>query len=126
LIKNIKGAYGQMILRDIFRASFFCLLVGSILSGCTEKKSFTLDKDDIRFVGFYSDYLLVSGISGEKGPDVLNTPNSADIQALLLQHALTRESLNHKTEVYKQNPDLWREVLLQVRENIRKKSALVK
>ncbi len=115
-----------MILRNIFRASFFCLLVGSILSGCTEKKSFTLDKDDIRFVGFYSDYLLVSGISGEKGPDVLNTPNSADIQALLLQHALTRESLNHKTEVYKQNPDLWREVLLQVRENIRKKSALVK
>ena len=115
-----------MILRDIFRASFYCLVAGFILLGCAEKKSFTLDKDDIRFAGFYSDYLLLSGVPGEKDTVVLNAPNSADINALLVRHALTRESLNRKTEAYKQNPDLWREVLLQVRENIRKKSAAVK
>ena len=112
-----------MILRDIFRASFLCLLVSFILAGCTEKKSFTLDKDDIRFEGFYSDYLLLSGVTGDKDVVVLNAPNSADINELLVRHALTRENLNRKTEAYKQNPELWREVLLQVRENIRKKSA---
>ncbi len=112
-----------MTLRDTFRASFFCLMFGCILLGCTDKRSFTLDKDDIRFVGFYSDYLLVSGVPGEKESVVLNAPNSIAINELLTRHALTRESLNRKTEAYKQNPELWREVLLQVRESIRKKSA---
>ena len=115
-----------MTLRDTFQTSLFCLLFGFILLGCSDKKSFTLDKDDIRFVGFYSDYLLLSGVPGEKETVALKSPDSAECNDLLLRHALTRESLNRKTEAYKQNPDLWREVLLQVRENIRKKSALVK
>lgn len=112
-----------MTLRATFRASFFCLIFSFILFGCSEKKSFTFDKDDIRFVEFYSDYLQLSGVLGENGPVVINALNSEDIDELLVRHTITRESLNRKTEAYKKNPELWREVLLQVRENIRKKSA---
>ncbi len=111
-----------MTLRDTFQTSLFCLLFGFILLGCSDKKSFTLDKDDIRFVGFYSDYLLLSGVPGEKETVALKSPDYAECNDLLLRHALTRESLNRKTEAYKQNPELWREVLLQVRESLRKKS----
>ncbi len=111
-----------MTLRNTFRISFFCLFFGFVLLGCSEKKSVTLDKDDTRFVGFYSDYLLLSGVPGENDTVVLIVLNSADLNELLLRNALTRESLNRKTDAYKQNPELWRAVLLQVRENIRKKS----
>jgi hypothetical protein len=112
-----------MTLRHTFRISFFCLFFGLVFLGCSEKKTFTLDKDDIRFVGFYSDYLLLSGVLGENDAVELNRLNSADLNELLVRHALPRESLNRKAEAYKQNLELWRAVLLQVRENIRKKSA---
>ncbi|MEI8185782.1 MAG: hypothetical protein WCG19_03700 [Chlorobiaceae bacterium] len=108
-----------MTLRNTFRTSFLLLFFCFSLLGCNEKKSFTLDKDDSRFVGFYSDYLLLSGVPGENDAVVLD---SAELSDLLVRHALTRESLTRKTEAYKQHPELWRAVLIQVRENMRKKS----
>ncbi len=112
-----------MTRRHPFRASIISVvLVFVFLGGCSEKKLYTLDKDDIRFVEFYSDYLLLSGVVVEHDTEVLTVLNSDEINKILVRHELTRESLQRKTEAYKHNPELWRSVLLQVRENLRKKS----
>ena len=115
-----------MILRVYFRSLFFSLVFGLVLFGCSEKKSFTLDNDDIRFAGFYSDYLLLAGVPGEKENVVRNPVNAEELNELLVRYAFTRESLHRKSEAYRENPELWKKVLLQVRENMHKKSASVK
>jgi hypothetical protein len=112
-----------MTLSNTFRTSFFCLVFGLILFGCSEKKPFSLDKDDIRFAGFYSDYLLVSGVSSGNDNAVPNAVDSSELNQLLERNALTPETLKRKTQIYKENSELWKAVLVQVRENIRKKSA---
>ncbi len=104
------------------RSSFFCLLFICALSGCGGEKLVRLDKDDVRIAGFYSDYLVLSGITPHDGGEGLAQLNSTDIDELLLRHALTRESLARKREVYMRNPELWRSVLELVRLNIRKKT----
>jgi hypothetical protein len=78
-----------------------------------------LDKDDIRFAGFYSDYLHYSGVTSVKDgiePVVLNL---ADIDMLLSRHALTRQRVEEKMFAYKRNPERWQLVLYQVRLHIR-------
>ena len=112
-----------MKLRDTFRASFFCLVFAFTLLGCGEKKSSLLDQDDIRFAGFYSDYLLVSGVIASDETAVLAVHYSTELDSLLLRHAMTREILSRKVQLYKESPELWRSVLVQVRANIRKKTA---
>ncbi|NTV06415.1 MAG: hypothetical protein HGA59_07920 [Chlorobiaceae bacterium] len=105
-----------------FRKSFFCFVICCLLSGCSEDTLSRLDKDDIHFAGFYSDYLLKSGVVTDNEDIVLAALDAADINELLVRHALTRESLKSKIEKYKKNPELWRLVLVQVRANIVKKT----
>jgi len=112
-----------MKFHEILRTSFCCLVFYCSLSGCSEKKSILLDKDDIRVAGFYCDYLLISGVEPSEGGVKLAAIDSADLNELLVRHALTRESMNHKIEAYKKNPELWKLVLEQVRVNIRNKAA---
>ena len=108
---------------DIIRASCCCIALCCALSGCVDQKPLTLDQDDVRVAGFYADYLLVSGVSSGAGAGKeLAVPDSTDLNALLVRHYLTLESLNRKTELYKRNPLLWRAILEQVRLNIRKKT----
>ncbi|MEI6692460.1 MAG: hypothetical protein WCL43_07025 [Chlorobium sp.] len=90
--------------------------------GCAKKQSAVLDKDDIRFAGFYSDYLLISGVAENKDEVVLTAVSTSQLDKLLEHYTLTRESLKLKTLRYKQNPELWRAVLVTVRDNIRKKT----
>ena len=111
-----KFTFAVMKFFDTLRSSFFCLLFICALSGCGGEKSVRLDKDDIRIAGFYS------GITPHDGGAGLVLLNSTDIDELLLSHALTRESLARKREVYMRNPELWRSVLELVRVNIRKKT----
>ena len=111
-----------MQLRNAFRGFFLCFAFALLFSGCSEKKSSQLDQTDIRFAGFYTDYLLLSGVTAGDDGVRFASLDSAELSALLQRHALTREQLNLKVELYKQNPDLWQHVLLQARENIRKKS----
>jgi len=112
-----------MKLRDTFRASFICLVFGFALLACSEKKTSVPDRDDIRFAGFYSDYLLQTGIAAGDGDVPLVALDSGQLNTLLLRHALTRELLGSRMERYRDNPELWRSVLVMVRENIRKKRA---
>ncbi|NTU43902.1 MAG: hypothetical protein HGA99_00045 [Chlorobiaceae bacterium] len=111
-----------MKLRQGFSVFTLCLIFSSALLGCSEKKLSKLDQDDIRFAGFYSDYLLQSGIPA--GDDVIVSAvlDAAQLDTLLLRHTLSRERFAFKAQSYSRNPDLWRLVLLQVRENIRKKT----
>ena len=106
-------------LRTFILSFVFCCA----LSGCSEKKSSVLDMDDIRIAGFYCDYLLLSGVESDNGGVELAVIDSADLNELLVRHALTRESMQRKMEAYKRNPELWRLVLEQVRANIRNKAA---
>ncbi len=111
-----------MQLRKAFRGLSLFFALALVFSGCSEKKSSQLDQQDIRFAGFYSDYLLLSGVTATEGGVTFASLESAELQELLLRHTLTREQLNLKVELYKDNPELWQKVLLQVRQNIRKKS----
>ena len=77
------------------------------LSGCSEKRLSPLDRDDVHFAGFYSDYLLESGVAVGNAGARLSRLDSADINELLARHALNRESLNRKMALYRKNPELW-------------------
>ena len=107
---------------NTFRNSLLCLVFVSVLSGCGEKRPPHLDRDDVHFAAFYSDYLLASGVTPGNGGAELSVLDSADINELLLRHALTRERLSWKIAVYRKNHELWRSILVQVRANIFKKT----
>ncbi len=107
---------------NTFRNFVLCFVFVGALSGCGEKSLSPLDRDDVHFAGFYSDYLLESGVvAGDEGAR-LSRLDSATINELLARHALDRESLNRKITVYRKNPELWRSILVQVRANIFKKT----
>ncbi len=107
---------------DTVRNFIICLVFSSLMSGCSEKQLTLLDKDDLHFAGFYSDYLLESGVFAGNEGVALAALDSSEVSALLLRHGLTHESLNRKVEVYKKNPELWKSVLVQVRTTILKKT----
>ncbi|MEI8033586.1 MAG: hypothetical protein WCH05_09600 [Chlorobiaceae bacterium] len=112
-----------MKMRDTIRKSLPVLVFAFALSGCGLKSSSDLDQDDVRFAGFYSDYLLLSGVTeGDEGAR-LTAPASPELDTLLVGHYLTRERFNFKIRYYRENPLRWRALLVQVRENIRKKTA---
>ncbi len=112
-----------MKLHDAIRKSLFALVFALALTGCNPNSSSVLDQDDVRFAGFYSDYLLESGVTeGDEGLKPA-TPATAELDTLLAGHYLTRERFNVKITAYRANPERWRAVLLLVRENIRKKTA---
>jgi hypothetical protein len=94
-----------------------------MLAGCFDNGARVLDKDDIRFAGFYSDYLEFSGVTpaGEHETPVVRA--SSDINALLAKHNLDREKLARKMTSYRSDPDRWQLVLNQVRLHIRQKEA---
>jgi|WetSurMetagenome_2_1015567.scaffolds.fasta_scaffold92267_2 hypothetical protein len=94
-----------------------------MFAGCIDNGTRVLDKDDIRFAGFYSDYLDYSGVTpagANETPVVLASP---DINALLAKHNLDREKLARKMISYRSDPDRWQLVLDQVRLHIRQKEA---
>ncbi len=109
---------------DAFRNSFLSLVCVCALSGCGEKGVSPLDRDDVHFAGFYSDYLLKSGVATGNEEVALSSLDSAEINELLASHALTRERMTRKMEVYKKNPELWKLILVQVRANIFKKTGV--
>jgi len=119
----MKFIFAVMKYYDTLRTSFFVFVFCYAFSGCSEKKTSGLDKDDIRVARFYCEYLLISGVEPRDGGVELTAIDSVDLNELLLRHALTRESMTRKIDAYKKNPELWRSVLEQVRANIRNKVA---
>jgi len=111
----------SMQLRHTYRVSFFSLLFCALLLGCSEDKKVALDRDDIHFAEFYSDYLLHSGVTVSSSDQALVALETSEISELLVSHALTPESFHRKSELYRNNPSLWQLVLLQIRANIQNK-----
>lgn len=80
-------------------------------------------EEDRRFAAFYSDYLLASGVSGRsQGAPAVAALDSAALGALLEKHGLDVGALQERTEAYRQDPELWQQVLMQVREEIKLKN----
>lgn len=98
----------------------------SVLSGCSQQSEPHLDKDDLHFAGFYTDYLLESGVAAGREDVAYSALETADINKLLARHALSRERLNRKIDMYEKNPEYWRLILVQVRANILKKTEAAK
>jgi hypothetical protein len=100
------------------------LAAGIALAGCFENGSPSLDKDDIRFAGFYSDYLQQSGVAPLPSEDQIPVvPASSDVRAMLARHNLDSDRFARKMALYGRDPDRWELVLKQVRLHIRQKEA---
>ncbi|WP_110022078.1 hypothetical protein [Prosthecochloris marina] len=85
--------------------------------GCTRSEQPVLSEADRKFAAFYADYLVLSGVTVSESENV-SLIGGKHIDSLFEIHALTFEGFNERTDVYKENPKLWRAVLLQVRNNL--------
>lgn len=108
-------------IRTLFRLLAPLLLV-PLFSACQEPSSPPLDRDDVRFSEFYSEYLLSSGISEENGGSFSVDLDSATIASMLERHDLSMETLRRKSDLYRADPERWQRVLIRVRENLRKEA----
>mgnify|MGYP006278485379 FL=1 len=90
-----------------------------LLAGCGLQSGPKLDATDMKFAAFYSDYLLRSGASGtaDSGHGIDMSPAGAD--SLFARNGIDQERFDAKLRSYSKDPALWREVLLQVRRNLR-------
>ncbi|ABL65031.1 hypothetical protein [Chlorobium phaeobacteroides] len=97
------------------------LLCALLSSGCQKDNDSVLEPVDIRFAAFYTDYLMTSRVDGRvEGADLV-PPDAKVLGALIVSHSITSDELNGRIRFYKEHPLRWRSVLLEVRENIRKK-----
>lgn len=93
------------------------------LGGCSSPQPVEPAEEDRRFAAFYSDYLLASGVSGRsQGAPAVAALDSAALGALLEKHGLDVGALQERTEAYRHDPELWQQVLMQVREEIKLKN----
>ncbi|NTV91845.1 MAG: hypothetical protein HGA72_00780 [Chlorobiaceae bacterium] len=80
-----------------------------------------LEPADSRFAAFYSDYLMSSGVEGHVERSDILPPDAEVLGSMLARHSITSDELNSRIRFYREHPMRWRHVLLEVRENIRKK-----
>ena len=90
------------------------------LAGCSLQNGPKLDATDLRFASFYSDYLVRSGASAPDSSAKGVAMSSAGLDSLFLHHGLDQKSFDAKIRAYSKDPQLWREVLVQVRRDLRK------
>ncbi|NTW52629.1 MAG: DUF4296 domain-containing protein [Chlorobiaceae bacterium] len=96
------------------------LVFGLLLVGCGLQGRPKLDAADIRFAAFYSDYLSRSGVSTKGGGEPSQTLTSVGLDTLFARHGIDQKGFDAKLQVYSRDPQLWREVLEQVRKNLHK------
>ena len=90
------------------------------LTGCGLQGHPKLDATDLRFAAFYSEYLARSGTSSKDEGVPPSAMSSAGLDSLFARHGIDQKTFDAKLQVYSRNPQLWREVLEQVRTNLRK------
>jgi len=109
-----------MALKGVMRRSTILLAGMVFLAGCSLQSGPKLDAADLRFASFYSDYLVRSGVSAPDSTAKGVAMSSAGLDSLFLRHGLDQKSFDAKIRAYSKDPQLWREVLVQVRRNLRK------
>ena len=87
------------------------------LQGCAESGPPALNEADKRFAAFYTDYMLLSGVAVNEA-DSAALMGIQEIDSLLEVHAFTMQMFNERADVYRQEPKLWRAVLLEVKNNL--------
>lgn len=87
------------------------------LQGCTKSDPPALNEADKRFAAFYADYMLLSGVAVSEA-DSVALAGIQEIDSLLDTHALTIQVFNERADAYRQEPKLWRAVLLEVKNNL--------
>ncbi|MCG8377490.1 MAG: hypothetical protein MI702_13515 [Chlorobiales bacterium] len=87
------------------------------LQGCAKSDPPALNEADKRFAAFYADYMLLSGVAVGEADSVALT-GIQEIDSLLDAHALTIQVFNERADAYRQEPKLWRAVLLEVKNNL--------
>lgn len=85
--------------------------------GCAKSDPPALNEADKRFAAFYADYMLLSGVAVSEADSVALT-GIQEIDSLLDAHALTIQVFNERADAYRQEPKLWRAVLLEVKNNL--------
>ncbi|MCW8795551.1 MAG: hypothetical protein OQK67_00635 [Chlorobium sp.] len=89
-----------------------------VWQGCTPEAPYELSQTDKRFAAFYADYMLLSGVA-DSARDSVAVPGMQTIDSLLDVHTLTMKEFNERAETYRQEPKLWRAILLEVKNNLR-------
>ena len=93
--------------------------LAALLAGCGLQSGPKLDATDMKFAAFYSDYLLRSGASGTEDAGNGIDISPAGVESLFARNGIDQNSFDAKLRSYSKDPALWREVLLQVRKNLR-------
>ncbi|HWR00770.1 MAG TPA: hypothetical protein VN371_02820 [Chlorobaculum sp.] len=97
------------------------LAIGLFLTGCGLQGHPKLDAADLRFAAFYGDYLSRTGLSAKEKVNPAPTITSAGLDTLFARHGLDQKTFDAKLRAYSHDPQLWREVLEQVRRNINRR-----
>jgi hypothetical protein len=108
------GTFGTLRRLPLFLA---CL---AFLAGCGLQPGPKLDATDMKFAGFYSDYLVRSGTTSPESQAQAVVMTSGDLDSLFVRHGIDQNTFDAKLRSYSKDPSLWREVLLQVRKNLRR------
>lgn len=87
------------------------------MQGCSQNDPSELTETDKRFAAFYADYLVLSGVAANEA-DSVALMGAQDIDSLLEVHALSWQAFNERVDTYRQEPKLWKAVLLEVKNNL--------
>ena len=96
-------------------------LFSFLLAGCGLQSGSKLDANDMKFAAFYSDYLVHSGTALPESADRGVLMTSGELDSLFVRNGFDQKTFDAKLRIYSKDPSLWREVLLQVRKNLRRK-----
>lgn len=113
------GEYMKLSVPGFCWKSVFVVFLIFFSLGCARQDQPVLHEKDRKFAAFYADYLVLSGIAGDT-EDSDSLIGGKNLDSLFEVHALSLESFNERTDVYKENPKLWRAVLQEVKDKLQK------
>ncbi|NTV01228.1 MAG: hypothetical protein HGB04_00380 [Chlorobiaceae bacterium] len=91
-----------------------------LLSGCGLQPGAKLDASDMKFAALYGEYLQRSGTLRPDSSSPGVALSGAELDSLFARNGLDRKTFDAKLRSYSKNPQLWGDVLAQVRKNLRR------
>lgn len=102
----------------LLRRLSFIVLFGLLVAGCGSQNRNKLSPDDLHFAAFYADYLARSGTSAQSNAAPASELTAAGLDTLFVRHKLDQKTFDARLQAYSRDPELWRNVLQQVRRNL--------
>ncbi|MBM3162541.1 MAG: hypothetical protein FJZ79_04335 [Chlorobi bacterium] len=119
---NVQRITRRALCRARLPAAVFLLLSAAMLCGCLQGKQAVPDAADRRFAAFYSDYLVGSGVTSRNEEVVLAPPTGSELERMLARHSMKPEEFQKQVRLYREQPERWKNVLVLIRSEVRKKS----